>query len=530
MSPRHVAFAALCLCLGCDESSDADGRCDDAECFDDDAGPVANAEAPGGVLVVVRTPPEVEDASDAAEAVLQRTVGKGNWDKHEESAQAWGVELENNASLWLLTPKTYEIDRMTAAGVNWDARLWRMAERLRDDAWVSADARTRPVTGDDRDIPFIADGPRASDGRHAIDDPQWHLAQGWGIDAHGAWQRFAGRGISPGQGVTIAHPDTGYLPHVELGFTPAATGCIDTLREMGCFRSDGRVRWSDALSTQPGSNSAGVDTGGALLSNEGHGTRTASLLISREGSEGSLGRKGATGVVPYATLVPLRVGAQVTIADANKGALVDAIEEGIAAQADVFSISMGGEYVWDRPVRDALTRAAQSGALVFAAAGNVVQFLEVVEPASHPEAFAVAASNAWGEPWASSNRGAKVDISAPGEDVVHGSPGFIDGEAFDTAQAGGGTSFSTALAAGVGALWISFHGRETLHAQYCENDDCSAIPAAFLHVIQTAGHNTPSGWDTARMGPGIIDARRTLDAPLPTMCRDEAARFGWTAC
>jgi hypothetical protein len=73
-----------------------------------------------------------------------------------------------------------------------------------------------------------------------------------------------------------------------------------------------------------------------------------------------------------------------------------------------------------------------------------------------------------------------------------------------------GTSFACAGTAGVAALWISHHGRQTLVDKY----GASGIPAVFKQLLQ--GHCTvPDGWDTDNYGPGIVNAFDLLTAPLP---------------
>jgi len=75
---------------------------------------------------------------------------------------------------------------------------------------------------------------------------------------------------------------------------------------------------------------------------------------------------------------------------------------------------------------------------------------------------------------------------------------------------GSGTSFAVATTAGVAALWVSFHGFKNLVSRY----GAAQIARVFKSLLQSTCR-TPPGWDTANFGPGIVDARALLAAPLP---------------
>jgi hypothetical protein len=83
-----------------------------------------------------------------------------------------------------------------------------------------------------------------------------------------------------------------------------------------------------------------------------------------------------------------------------------------------------------------------------------------------------------------------------------------------------GTSFAVAHLAGVASLWLSHQGRNALVARY----GTARIQEMFLHVLQTAGHRAPPGWDASEYGSGIVDALALLQAPLPTPSAVPGAR------
>ena len=188
--------------------------------------------------------------------------------------------------------------------------------------------------------------------------------------------------------------------------------------------------------------------------------------------------------------------------------LRQAIDHATAHGAQIVSISLGGPLPGFGTER-AIARAVAAGTIVLAAAGNEVGF--VVFPAAFEQVIAVAASNVRDEPWTGSSRGPAVDITAPGEsvwraEVTRQSPGQM---AFSVAR-GNGTSFAVATTAGVAALWVSFHGWTNLVRRF----GAGAIARVFKQLLQ-ASCRTPRGWKAGEYGPGIVDARRLLAAPLP---------------
>jgi thermitase len=174
----------------------------------------------------------------------------------------------------------------------------------------------------------------------------------------------------------------------------------------------------------------------------------------------------------------------------------------------VVSISLGGPFP-GFGTRRAIERAVEAGTIVLAAAGNEVG--AVVFPAAFDEVIAVAASNVRDKPWSGSSHGQAVDITAPGESVWRAVVERDAGRGLRyLVKRGNGTSFAVAATAGVAALWISYHGWTTLVRRY----EAGNVPRVFKQMLQTTCR-TPRGWDTSEYGPGIVDARRLLETPLP---------------
>jgi subtilisin family serine protease len=295
--------------------------------------------------------------------------------------------------------------------------------------------------------------------------------RGWALQSLRVPQAWA---IAPGRGagVRVAQPDTGVAAHSELDGAPIR-------QDLSADLVDG-----DADATDPLLASAG---------NPGHGTGTASVLISGPGGQ-------VLGTAPGAELVPIRCIESVAVFDQSRVAL--ALDHARRAGAHVVTMSLGG--VPSRALQAALRLAVEEGCVVLAAAGNCIG--AVVWPARYRDCIAVGGANIRDEPWRGSSRGAAVDIAAPGEFVwraLRCSPGDRSTHEISGGQ---GTSFATALTAGVVALWLSHHGRDRLLAEARHRgmtlaDLCRAALAATARV--------PPGWDTG-YGAGIADAEALL--------------------
>jgi subtilisin family serine protease len=310
------------------------------------------------------------------------------------------------------------------------------------------------------------------------DVPTWALDN---IRCRDAWTVPPGS-AAMGAGIVIGQPDTGFTDHPELG-----ANALDLTRDWDLLRDDDDAH--DPLERRwwfP-------------LDSPGHGTSTASVIVSRE-------QLRVTGAAPRATLVPLRtVKSVVQVFD---GDVAKAVDRAHRTGCHVISMSLGGVGFFNG-LQATIRRAVEDGVIVCAAAGNKVGF--VVAPARFPECIAVAATNIQDRPWTGSSRGSEVDVAAPGESVwvadirLNESPPRYD------VSRHSGTSFAVTLVAATAALWLARHDRDQLIVRYGRN----RLQAAFLHLVRTTGHRRPSGWDGDRYGVGIIDAQALLAAPLP---------------
>jgi subtilisin family serine protease len=317
--------------------------------------------------------------------------------------------------------------------------------------------------------------------------------------------------LSTGQGVTIAHPDTGYLLHPAV--IPALLGRGFNFPSLT----------NDALDI--------ADDG--VLQWPGHGTRTSSVILGRPYE---LSNHWISGAAPAAELMPLKVAHRVVLVDwidydvDNVSRAIRAAAIGdpnfVRRKADIISMSLGGPSQ-KNALKDALAVAEANNVIVLAAAGNQVPTREVVWPARFPNVIAVAASNYLGQPWKGSSRGASIAFAAPGQNVWTAKHRANGEQEYDCIEPSSGTSYAVATSAGVAALWLSYH-RQELDARpdidrskvFKALASCTARPITVPAdldkdlVKEKDKINRPKA-SPADYGGGIIDAAALLKEPLP---------------
>ncbi|MES2638000.1 MAG: S8 family serine peptidase [Myxococcota bacterium] len=192
-----------------------------------------------------------------------------------------------------------------------------------------------------------------------------------------------------------------------------------------------------------------------------HGTHLASLIAAA----------GAyPGIAPGVSIMPIKVLDRDNVG--TELALVDGIVHAVTHGADIInmSLSFGRGYVPSRMLVEALERAAASGAVLVAAAGNDGGEY-VSQPAANPLVVAVGANRPEGvavygaAPY--SNASPRVDLMAPGGSVDEDrdGDGLLDGVIGETIALGdpsrtgywlyAGTSQATALVSGAAARLLA---------------------------------------------------------------------------
>nr|WP_246800883.1 S8 family serine peptidase [Mesorhizobium amorphae] len=299
------------------------------------------------------------------------------------------------------------------------------------------------------------------------DKKRWAISA---IKADKAWALAKDRGLPRGgRGIVIAQPDTGITSHVELAEIP--------LRQPRNLLEDDR----------PDDPTDPMQSGG----NPGHGTATASVVVSRSARD-------IIGSAPEASLMPIRAIERVTQPSMVK--VAEAVDHAVAAGAHVITMSLGG--IWSYSLWGAIERAVAADLLVMAAAGNCVGV--VVWPAQFDACLGVAGVDQHFAPWRGTSMGPEVDISAPGQNVYR-----ANAKTMDVGQ-GQGTSFAVALTAGVAACWLAYHGRASLIAAAHQRRE--TLQDMFKRLVRATAQRPSSGWNEMEMGAGVVDAEAILKA------------------
>lgn len=404
----------------------------------------------------------------------------------------------------------------------------------------------------------------------ATADTAWALKQ---ID----WERAARlvrdhTGQEPGHGVVVAHMDTGYTRNCHTFADDPAGPVQPTLGYdfFGCLKDP-----KDPLTP------AGLPE----ARQPGHGTGTGSVMVAPHAPPpgcASSDYSSVQGVAPAAEMVPIRVSDGILLGlpaipkalfeeaggidiDHRVVALAAGIDQAtrspsmVGRLAQVVSISMGGvcaetdeERRVNAALQEAISHAERKGVIVVAAAGQypIPSWLKglffgkrfpVTFPGSYPSAIAVAGSTIFGTPWKKSSRGPQVAVTAPAYGVWRAATAA---DASQSLGPGQGTSFATAITAGVAALWVQYNnpGGQDLWFKYGP-----ATASAFRWVLAHGGARSPqalcqrlrgepygpriceavAAWDTKEFGAGLLDAAAVLETALPSreeVCQAEKTR------
>lgn len=340
----------------------------------------------------------------------------------------------------------------------------------------------------------------------------------------------------PGEGITIAHIDTGIIPFSQLAHDRTGQSGLVMPR-------DDRGRIVGLNFVEP--HEAPLDNNPAAV-NFGHGTETASILVGHF-STSKNSRHQFQGIVPWARLIPIKVtdsvvmmGRVPTGGTADIRNLAAGISKAVELNASVLNVSLGGIFDHNGLVSNAIASALERGAIVVAAAGQTLPINFLPLPANLLGVVSVTASNSNSEPWSDAFSHRMISWAAPGVTVCHlGVRRIADSSApSDRAvplarvqlktRAGeirefegiikrsSGTSYSTAFTTGAAALWLQYHGHGMLKALYGPKN----ISRLFIALSQRSAMETPPHWDTQRHGSGIINIGKLLAAALPCNDRD----------
>lgn len=466
-----------------------------------------------GILVRIQTPEDPVVALKAAAAPL-RDLGLGGLEPLFEVPPAGDGERLGAApeapAAWFRAPVE------DGAGESpWEV-VHRAAEGL-----SAAAAGGEIYLEPDLETPFVSAQPRqdlaAAGAKGAVDPPDASLPSvgrfAWFLDDDFSELRRAREAAGGGEGVRIAHLDTGWDPDHQARPPRVAE---DLQRSFVDGEAPGSAR-------DPGHDRLGP------LDQPGHGTGTLGLLAG--GHVDPLGEGDSLGGAPGAEIVPVRIAESVVLI--RTGALARALDYAAAGGpdgsrlVDVVSLSMGG--LASRAWADAINKAYEAGVCVVAAAGNNfsagiggLPTRLIVFPARFRRVIAACGVMAdrrpyyglpfgkmqgnWGPASKMATAIAAFTPNLPWAEL--GAPAIVDLD-------GAGTSCSTPQIAAAAALWLARH-REAV-ARYPHGWQ---RVEAVRHALFTSAEKTADGGRSDKLGNGVLRAARALQvAPLPALAQ-----------
>jgi subtilisin family serine protease len=236
-----------------------------------------------------------------------------------------------------------------------------------------------------------------------------------------------------------------------------------------------------------------------VTDNNGHGTHVAGTIV------GSANNSGTEGVAATARIMPIRA------CDNNGHFSDESISDGIiyAVQHGARVVNLSLEDQAELPRTSlAIDYAQKMGVLVVVAAGNEGRN-QVDSPARYDGALAVG-SSVGGRRSYFSNGGARLDLTAPGENIVAPVPGGYASKS--------GTSMAAPFVAGAAALVIARHPDWTPAQVRAQLENTAT-------KYGTAGHSDDLGYGEVNLfeavyggpapTPDPISAPRPVRAPQP---------------
>ncbi|WP_417498540.1 S8 family serine peptidase [Lysobacter niastensis] len=311
-----------------------------------------------------------------------------------------------------------------------------------------------------------------------------------GIRANEAWD------TASGTGVVVAVLDTGITTHPDLAANVIAG--YDFISDATAAR-DGNGR--DSNPADQGDWYGAGECGQIFGSNSSwHGTHVAGTVAALTNNA-----VGVAGTAFNAKISPVRVlgkcgGSISDIADAitwASGGTVSGVPAN-ANPAEVINLSLGGGGSCSATMQNAINGAVSRGTTLAIAAGNSNANTSGFTPANCNNVIAVASIDSGGQRSSFSNYGALIDIAAPGSGIYSTlnagttTPGAASYATYN------GTSMATPHVAGVIALLQSVSATPKTPAQVE-----SLIKSNFRPFPVTP---------TQTIGPGILDAKRVVDA------------------
>lgn len=302
---------------------------------------------------------------------------------------------------------------------------------------------------------------------------QWHYEK---INLPGAWDTTTGKDT-----IKVAVLDTGIAPnHPDFNLK---------------HTNDGYDFVSDADNSLDGD---GIDNDPTDNCYDSHGTHVA-------GTVGAItdNSVGVAGVDWNAKIMSVRVlgCSGGTDYDIAQGILYAAGLENdsnqTVARADVINMSLGGPYA-DQVTADAIAKAVDAGVIVIAAAGNESTSIPSY-PAAYDGVISVSATDRDNQLAGFSNYGSKIDIAAPGVEILSTFVSSENNTVIHDYRSLDGTSMAAPHVAGVASL---------MKAVY------SGMNQDIFEDILISGNITEDLGDSGRddnFGFGLIDAKKAVE-------------------
>lgn len=356
-----------------------------------------------------------------------------------------------------------------------------------------------------------------------------------------------GEGKNKGEGIAIAHPDTGWTKHPELLKGDRYLTDYPLSKNFFGKFSDYQKAEDDLTGLHPS-----------------HGTTTASLMLSEVGHPSTDPPSEfpdydipvsnfVSGIAPKVEVIPQRVTNFVVLGTALSGSqtvntyatLTKAVYHALSLNINlvgVISISLGG-LGSPKYLETALKKARQKGVIVIAAAGQVPHYrarnLSLLKGPAYPSTsfhtISAAGCDENFDTKMKDKEGRSFNIGFYGHQIEITTPGYGVNVA-ETENSSkpykiinsNGTSYSTALTAGACALWQAYHGRTQLIKKYGRPlltdvfriclANSSEIPAGQTGFNRTGGlvGDFPELLRHDNRGNGVLNAEKLLKHPLPT--------------
>lgn len=323
----------------------------------------------------------------------------------------------------------------------------------------------------------------------------WHLDHR-GANVVAAWQKFLDRQLGtnelPWINIRVGHLDTGYIQHEALAW--------DTDQSTTILHNQGHDYF--AIPNDADSEDAW------LPGFPGHGTRIDGAIAGYDPRNASQPFYGAA---PGVQIIPYRVTDSVMV-DHVPGNIANAIDQAVSDGCEVITICLGA-LRGSKRVASAVDRAYERGTIVVCAAGQVWPW--VIYPGRFNRVMTVSGIGPSGAPWGSAACGKYVDWCGPADEIRRlkikpNAAGYETG--INPKADGDGTSYATAITSGIAAMWLAWHGAQSLRNKYagCE----WMIPAAFKKLVKTSCKALATA-PADGYGAGIIDASALLNQLLP---------------